>query len=99
LFAPWHSVQAIGAPSVAPVRCDWCAPTARALVSLSPCVPTGGAGLFAARCASPWQKVHSVCQPACPLVAWHALHETPTSPPLRSEPWQVLQLAKSRFAA
>ena len=50
----WHSAQAIGFESAPPGRCCWCAPTASAVVSVSPFVPTGGAAF----CAEPWHEVH-----------------------------------------
>src|SRR5512133_2748485 len=62
----WQVSQAIGAESTLPVTaCFWCAPTARAVVAVSPCVPYGGADPTrtgsapgtAMRVASPWQVV------------------------------------------
>src|SRR6266702_4585677 len=45
-------------PRIVPVlRCVWCAPTARAVVAVSPFVPLGGAAGLVARVASPWQLV------------------------------------------
>ena len=56
LGTTWHSVQATAFPTVPPARCAWCAPTASALVDVSPCVPDGGAGF----CAEPWQELHVI---------------------------------------
>jgi hypothetical protein len=53
----WHSAQAMAADrSAVPVRCFWCAPTARVVVADSPRVPAGGAAFV----ALPWQDVQLI---------------------------------------
>jgi hypothetical protein len=70
----WHSVQASGADrNVVWLRCAACAPTAFAVVTVSPRVPMGGEALAFASAvastvlvASPW---HAVQDPAtCAVV-------------------------------
>src|SRR6266545_4500449 len=64
----WHSVQAMGfARNVFWLRCAWWAPTARAVVAVSPFEPMGGAAtVFASapaigvRAPSPWHCVQPV---------------------------------------
>ena len=60
----WHSVQAMACRVALCVRWLWCAPTARAVVAVSPLVPLGGAAGFVARVPSPWQDVQL-------RLAWH----------------------------
>ncbi|GAO03674.1 hypothetical protein PSR1_02558 [Anaeromyxobacter sp. PSR-1] len=79
----WHSAHAT-APAIAPPsRCARCAPTARSVVAVSPCVPSGGAALgrsaavYAATLV-PWQNVQFDCQAVPP---WQPLQETPEVPP------------------
>src|SRR4051812_15418138 len=49
----WHSEQDIALRNGPFARCAWCAPTAREVVAVSPCVPIGGAGVV----PLPWQLV------------------------------------------
>jgi hypothetical protein len=79
----WHSLQAIGfARKVFWLRCAACAPTARAVVAVSPCEPIGGAAgaiasapAIATRVASPWHSAH----PPAAVAEWAATSVTTPS--------------------
>ena len=64
----WQSLQANALRIVPVTTCFWCAPTARCVVSVSPFVPTGGAGFTP---SVPW---HAVQPPAetctVPSMCW-----------------------------
>ena len=86
----WQSLQANALRIVPVTTCFWCAPTARCVVSVSPRVPTGGAGFTP---SVPWQAVQpppstwtvpSMCLPPARSIA----------PVARTVPsWQRLQSA------
>ena len=62
LGTTWHSLQAMAPRSGPALRCDWWAPTPRAVVDVLPCASLGGAGAMTAlaRVESPWQDVQAV---------------------------------------
>ncbi len=84
----WQSLQANALRIVPVTTCFWCAPTARCVVSVSPFVPTGGAGFTP---SVPW---HAVQPPAetctVPSMCWPPA--TSIAPLARTVPsWQRLQ--------
>ena len=71
----WHSEHDTPRENSPGVKCDWCAPTAREVVAVSPCVPTGGAGLV----PLPWQLEQE--RPATSMVPFMCSLEVRLSDP------------------